>query len=136
MPITWWKSFYYYGTLVSNNCEDKSTILNSLHILRKHEKIELRVNTESLYKTPLNGIVLPSEFVHDHSKPVTLNYPSVSYDTVISSTDYNGDIHGMTQKSSVNEDDSMDDDTFNKINDHDDSLEKINTLIVYHHIIN
>ena len=121
VSITWWKAYYYYGTIVSDNCENKSTILKTLHVLGKYEKLGLRINVKSLSTLPLNGSVFPSEFIHDPTHPVALNYPAVSYDIVNSSTNHNGDIARMAQRSNINgEDNASGDDIFNNSDSDDD----------------
>ena len=64
---------------------------------------------------------MPSDFIHDHRHPIAINYPTISYETVISSTDHDGDVHGMTQKSSIHQGSNSEDDIFQHSSDEEDA---------------
>jgi len=96
--------------------------------LKQKEKKSVKIDLKKLISIPLDGIILPLDFIEDPANPVSYNYKNMAYNDMINDTDHIDTIQGMTQLSSIRPDDELDnlfETTWNDIEDQPATIEKM-----------
>ena len=106
--VRWWKSYYFYGlSSVSRDFVDRSTIYKCFHLLKQREVDGLTINPALLNELRIDGSVSDTDFLSDSNNPTCYNYSLISYLDIDGVTEYNENIEGMTQLSSIQLDDEF-----------------------------
>ena len=105
----WWKAYYYYGlSSIWGNYDDRNTIYKAFHLLKPKEVEGITINSSYLINIPVDGKEIENDFIQDPINPFAYNYPSISYDEMVSITNHDTDNEGVSQLSSDNNDEHLD----------------------------
>ena len=136
--VVWWKAYYYYGlSSISGKYSDRNTIYKAFHLLKQKEVEGITINSSALINIPMDGKQIQDDFIQDPMNPFAYNYPSISYKEMVSKTNHDPGTEGLSQLSSINNDEHLDSllhDDFDEDNTNNFDLEKSKMMSPYNYL--